>query len=208
MRRRTTGSSSRPTAPGERRRGRRRRAARPSTPSTHSPPRSCASEPIVMRQPSLSSPTRFSFGTTTSVKNTSANSARPADVAQRAHVDAGRVHVDDQHRDALVLRHVGIGAHVAEALLGDHGVARPHLLAVDDEAVAVVDGARSRGRRGRSRRSARSCRCTRPCRRGWRPAPAPAARRCRTRGASGRRSRTRRSGATGGCRGGPAPRGR
>ena len=111
------------------------------TPSTHSPARSCASDPMVMRQPSLSAPTRFSFGTITSVKNTSAKSRRAAEVAQRPHLDARRVHVDDEQADALVLRHVGIGAHVAEALLGDHGVARPDLLAVDDEVVAVELGA-------------------------------------------------------------------
>ena len=37
---------------------------------------------------------------------------------------------------------VGIGAHVAEALLGDHRVARPDLLAVDDEVVVEHLGAR------------------------------------------------------------------
>ena len=47
------------------------------TPSTQSPARSCASDPCVMRQPSLSSPTRFSAGTSTSVKNTSAKLAAP-----------------------------------------------------------------------------------------------------------------------------------
>ena len=42
---------------------------------------------------------------------------RAGDVAQRPDLDARRVHVDDQQADALVLRHVGVGAHVAEALL-------------------------------------------------------------------------------------------
>ena len=37
---------------------------------------------------------------------------------------------------------VGIGAHVAEALLRDHRVRRPHLLAVDDEVVVEHLGAR------------------------------------------------------------------
>ena len=48
---------------------------------------------------------------------------RAGEVAERPDLDAGRVHVDDQQRDALVLRRVGIGAHVAEALLRDHRVA-------------------------------------------------------------------------------------
>ena len=40
------------------------------------------------------------------------------DVAQRPDVDARRVHVDDEQRDALVLRQRRVGAHVAEALAG------------------------------------------------------------------------------------------
>ena len=66
------------------------------------------------------------------------------EVLERTNVDAGRVHVDDQHADALVLGHVGIGPDVAEAFLGDHRVRRPDLLAVHDErAVApILKGAR------------------------------------------------------------------
>ena len=37
-------------------------------------PRSCASEPLAIAHPLFSSPTRFSFGTTTSLKNTSLRS--------------------------------------------------------------------------------------------------------------------------------------
>ena len=44
------------------------------------------------------------------------------DLAQGSDLDAGRVHVDDQDADALVLGDLGVGAHVAEALLGPHGV--------------------------------------------------------------------------------------
>ena len=121
-----------------------------------------------MRHPSLSSPTRF-VGRHLDVGEEHLGEVRgAADVAQRAHLDAGRVHVDDEQADALVLRRVGIGAHVHEALLRDHRVARPHLLAVDDEPIAVEHGTGLQARRGRSRRSARSCRCTRWCRRGSR----------------------------------------
>ena len=68
-------------------------------------------------------------------------SCRTVDVAQRPDVDTGRLHVDDQQRDALVLRQRGIGPHVAEALLGDHRVAGPDLLAVYDEVVVEYLGA-------------------------------------------------------------------
>ena len=146
-----------------------------ATPSTQSPARSWASEPCVMRHPSFSSPTRFSAGTSTSVKNTSAKSALPVMWVQRPDLDAGRVHVDDQHRDALVLRRARVGAHVEKHFCGDHRVRRPHLLAVHDEAVAVEHRAGLRARRGRSPRWARSCRCTRRCRRGSRRARALAA---------------------------------
>ena len=62
-------------------------------------------------------------------------------MAQRADVDAGRVHVEDQQRDALVLRQGRIRAHVAEALLRDRRVRRPDLLPVDDEVVVEHFGA-------------------------------------------------------------------
>ena len=56
------------------------------------------------------------------------------DLAQRSHLDAGRVHVDDERGDALALRRVGVGAGEAPTPVGELRVARPHLLAVDDEA--------------------------------------------------------------------------
>ena len=46
------------------------------TARSHTMPRSCASEPLAIAQPSLRRPTRFAEGTTTSSKNTSLRSAR------------------------------------------------------------------------------------------------------------------------------------
>jgi hypothetical protein len=60
--------------------------------------------------------------------------------------DAGRRRVDDQRRDALVLRCIGIRAHEAEAPVGVMRARCPHLLPVDDELVADQLGARAQTR--------------------------------------------------------------
>ena len=59
--------------------------------------------------------------------------------------------VDDEQRDALVLRERRVGAHVAEALLRDRRVRRPHFLAVHHEVVVVHFGARLQAREVGSR---------------------------------------------------------
>src|SRR3954470_19766705 len=51
------------------------------------------------------------------------------------------MHVDDHHRDALVLRGVRIGAHRRESLAGLVRTAGPHLLAVDEPPALGADGA-------------------------------------------------------------------
>ena len=61
---------------------------------------------------------------------------------QRAHLDALGLHVDDHRGDAVVLRHVGVGAHRGEPALGDVGPARPHLLPVDEPAAVDTRAAR------------------------------------------------------------------
>ena len=207
MRRRTTGSSSRPSV--------RASVTRSSTPrcARHhalDPQRAALVGERAHRDPpavvQLADEVRLRHDDVGEEHLGELGSAR--DVAQRPDLDAGRVEVDDQHRDALVLRHVGIGADVAEALRRDHGVARPDLLPVDDEAVAVVHGPGRQVGEVATRRSARTCRRTTPCRRGWRPAPSPSAPRCRTRAATARRWRTHRSGPTAGCPSRPSPRGR
>ena len=58
----------------------------------------------------------------------------------RAHLDALAVHVEDEPRDALVLRRVGIGAHEQLAPVGDVRARAPDLLARHDVVVAVAHG--------------------------------------------------------------------
>ena len=65
------------------------------------------------------------------------------DQLDRPHLDAGGGHVDEQHRDAGLLLHLGVGAHQREdpvAVLAERG---PRLLAVDDPVVAVAHGRRA-----------------------------------------------------------------
>ena len=59
---------------------------------------------------------------------------------QRPHVDAGGLHVDDEHRQPLVLGDGGIGPRHDDAKVRQMGVGRPHLLPVDDPLVAVAHG--------------------------------------------------------------------
>ena len=102
--------------------------------------RSLPSVTLASAQPSFSSPTRFSAGRRTSVKNTSLNVWHAGHLDDRADLDAGRVHRADEVRDALVLGRVGVGAGDEDAEAGDVGERRPDLLAVDDVDVAVAHG--------------------------------------------------------------------
>ena len=54
----------------------------------------------------------------------------------------GRLHVDDEVRDALVLRRVGVGAGQADAPARELRVRRPHLLTREQPAVVDAHGAR------------------------------------------------------------------
>ena len=64
------------------------------------------------------------------------------DLLERLHRDAGRVHVEQEVGDALVLGRVGIGAGQQHHPVGDVGERRPHLLAVDHVVLAVLHRAR------------------------------------------------------------------
>jgi hypothetical protein len=62
------------------------------------------------------------------------------DLAERAHLDAGRLHVDDQVGEPLVALRVRIATADKDAVVGDVSERRPDLLAVDDErAVLSLD---------------------------------------------------------------------
>ena len=64
----------------------------------------------------------------------------------RPHLDAFALHVEEEHRQALVLGHVGIGAGDQQAVVGIMRARGPDLLAVDDPVVAVLFGAGAQAR--------------------------------------------------------------
>ena len=110
-----------------------------STYSIHSMTRSWPSEPVATRHPPLSSPTKFSAGTRTSVKNTSLKST-----SSLSHTDAnGRrttpgvsVGINNTLMP-LCFGIVGIGPHERQQHISVVGARRPHLLPVDHEVVAL-----------------------------------------------------------------------
>ena len=107
------------------------------------PPMLTLSLPSVARatvQPPSTGPTTSSSGTNTSLKNTSLNSELPVVILSGPDLDALGVHVDRHHRDAVVLGHVGVGAHGGEAHAGHVGAGGPHLLAVDEPAAVDAGG--------------------------------------------------------------------
>ena len=57
---------------------------------------------------------------------------------ERPHLDTGRVHVDDEHRHALVLHGLRVGAREDDAEARDVRERRPHLLPVQHPLVAVA----------------------------------------------------------------------
>ena len=123
-------------------RRRRRRRSCCSSPCRRARSRaSCARA----RQPSCSRPTRQSSGTNTSSKNTSLNIAWPVSSRSGRMSMPGRLHVDHEARDAVVLRPLGVGARQADAPVGLLGHRRPHLLAVQQP--AAFDARRPRRER-------------------------------------------------------------
>ena len=67
----------------------------------------------------------------------------PGDVANRANLQTGRVDVEQQEADALLLLGVRVGAHQGEHVGGIVRQRGPDLLAGDDEVIAVTHGARA-----------------------------------------------------------------
>lgn len=74
----------------------------------------------------------------------------------RAHLHAGRIHVDEQEADAFLLAHVGRGAHEAEDHVRVMAERRPSLLAVDDVMIAPRIHAAHRARAHRREIRARA----------------------------------------------------
>ena len=139
---RTSGSSSAPALAGCSRASStswvsERRILRWKT-KVHIGPRSCATMPMAMPQPAPGVPRRFVGRHAHVLEEHLAELGVVGHLAQRTDGDAGRLHVDEQQADALVLRRVGLGAAEEEAPVGDVGVAGPHLLAVHDVVVAVT----------------------------------------------------------------------
>ena len=104
------------------------------------PTRSWASALRITAQPSPIPPSTASGPAHTSSKNTSLRWWGPSIDRIGPHRDAGRVHGDDEHRDALMAL-ARADPRRQHAPLGHAGVGGPDLLAGDAVAVAVLDGA-------------------------------------------------------------------
>src|SRR3990172_4493666 len=75
----------------------------------------------------------------------------PRDLPERAHLDAGLAHVEEEARDALVLGDLGVGPRQEDSPVGDRSARGPDLLAVDEKMVALVLRARPEAREVRAR---------------------------------------------------------
>ena len=156
-------------------------------------PRSCPSVYIAIFQPSPRSPSRFSFGHHDVVEEQLAELGVAGDLRHRPHLDARRAHVDDQHRDAAVLRAGVVRAreHAAPARVLAPG--DPRLLAAEDEVVVVLDRARAqRGEVGAGLGLGEALAPDLLGREDRRDVALAAARRCRSAAATGRGRRARR----------------
>ena len=91
-----------------------------------------------VRQPSLTWPTTASAGRRTSSRKTSLNSASPEIWRRPRTVTPSASIGSDEHRQALVLVLLGVGARQQQAVGGELGVGGPHLLAVEDPGAVVL----------------------------------------------------------------------
>ncbi len=104
---------------------------------TNAVPRSNPRVTIVTRQPSFSSPTRFSTGIRTSSKKSSANSVEPAIVRSgRTSIPGDSISMTEPG-DPAVTTSFGSGADQQLAVVGDLGVRCPDLLSGHHVLVAV-----------------------------------------------------------------------
>ena len=116
-----------------------------STPPEPAPDTICRSpESVALAtfQPSPTAPTRCVVGDDRAVEEHLVEVDLAGDVPQRPDLDTGLVQVDEEVRDALPLRDVGIGAREQHAEVGEVRPRGPHLLAGHEPVVAVALGAR------------------------------------------------------------------
>src|SRR6202034_4678830 len=69
-----------------------------------------------------------------------------ARLTDRPDLDARAAHVEEEHRQALVLGDVGVGAYDQDAPVAEMGARGPDFLAIDDPFVALALGARAQPR--------------------------------------------------------------
>ena len=116
----------------------------PSCAAPSAPRRSCISVVVVTAQPSPTSADQESGSTLASVKNTWLNEAWPFICRSGCTCHARLLHVEDEIRQALVLRLVPIGARQQQTPMRLVRAGGPHLLAVDHPLIAAELGARHR----------------------------------------------------------------
>ena len=139
-----------PRSCGRPRRGRPTRRNEPSSSLTNAVPRSKLNVTMATRQPSFSSPTRFSTGMRTSSRNISLKSLAPASVfIGRMSMPGVSIGMTIQLMPRC-LGALGVGADQQLAVVGDLRVRRPDLLAGDDVVVAVAHRLRAQRREVRA----------------------------------------------------------
>ena len=116
-----------------------------STPPDPEPDTICRSPDSVAFatfQPSPISPTRCVSGTTASVEEHFVEVDLTTDMAQRPHLHARLMQIEEEVGDAGALRRVGIGAREQHAEVGEMRPGGPDLLPVDDPTITVALGPR------------------------------------------------------------------
>ena len=129
------------------------RASRGLSPMSSLPPppaaepprllRSLASVVCATRHPSFTSPTTSSVVDERVGEEHLVEHRPPGDLAQGSHLDSGLTHVEREVGDASMLRLIGVGAGDEDRVARPMRSGCPHLLPVDDPAVAVAHGLRA-----------------------------------------------------------------
>ena len=72
------------------------------------------------------------------------------DLYERTNGNTGRLHIDQQIRDAAMLRCIGISAHQQHLHVGALRETRPHFLTIDNKIITIDDRARLQSRQVRA----------------------------------------------------------